>query len=74
MGKVKIDWKDFLVGLATKVRKIYIEDRNSRKFGKLELDFRILAWIGDCLISAAVANNPRGFWCRRSLEFGIIFF
>lgn len=33
MGKFKIDRKEFFVGLAGKVRKIYIVERNGRKFG-----------------------------------------
>lgn len=46
-GKFKIDSKEFLVGLVGKTRKIYIEERNERKFGKLELDFDTLAWVRD---------------------------
>lgn len=72
MVKYKIDRKDFLVGLTGKVRKIYIEERNGRKFGKMELDFGTSAWVRDCLTSAAVADNPMDFWRRRRLDIIII--
>lgn len=73
MGKLKIDRKEFLVGFMVKARKIYIEERNGRIFGKLELDFGTSAWVRDCLVGAAGANNSMVFWQRR-LEFAIIFF
>lgn len=65
-GKFKIDSKEFLVGLVGKTRKIYIEERNERKFGKLELDFDTLAWVRDVqqVLLMRIIPWVFGFWRR----------
>ena len=55
-------------------RKIYIEERNGRKCGKLDLDLGTLTWVEDRLNAAADASFSMGSWQRKKLDFGIIFF
>lgn len=69
-----LDRKEFRLGALESSRKIFIEERNERKHGRLELDVGTSMWARDCLKVEDEASFFVGFWRRRMLEFTIIFF